>query len=230
MTFVLDGIQDAWRLLVEGDSTTLHAVCVSLSCSVTAVALAAIIAIPYGAWLGFYRRDSRVQIFCLRLGMSVPTVIIGLMVYLALSRQGLFGTFDLLYTKTAIVIGEFLLAVPLLGTLSHGVASSTDPIVLETSRTFGASRLRALLTALGERRTALVAAGLATFSRCLTELGIAVTVGGNVQERTRTLPGAIQMELSRGDFSRAIAAGLVLVSVAVVITMASHVATKEKRQ
>ncbi len=230
MDFLLESLKEAFRLVLGGDRVTYHAVSTSIICTVTAVTLASLTAIPYGAWLGFYRPGSRFQVLALRLGMSVPTVIIGLFIYLLLSRRGLFGSLDLLYTQSAIIVGEFLLAFPLLGTLAHGVASSLDRVVIESARTLGASRLRALALALGECRPAIVGAILAGFGRCLTELGIAITVGGNLAERTRTLPGAIQLELSRGQFARALAPGLILLAIALVVTIASQRVSGEERR
>lgn len=227
MELLLDGIQEALRLVFTGDAQTYHAVWVSLSCTLTALGLAAIAAIPYGAWLGFYRPRARIQILFLRAGMSVPTVLIGLLVFTLLSRRGLLGELDLLYTKTAIITGEFLLAFPLLGTLSHGIAATLKPVVVESSLTLGASRGRALLSALGECRPALVGAILAGFGRCLTELGIAITVGGNLAMDTRTLPSTIQLELSAGRFSHALAPGLILLVLAFGVALLSYAGSRE---
>lgn len=222
MDLIVEGIGEALRLLIGGDPGTYHAAGVSLTCTVCAVFLAAVIGIPYGAWLGFYRRNAKWELLLLRLGMGVPTVVIGLIVYSVLSRRGLLGSWDLLYTQTAIIIGEFLLALPLIGALTYGVAATVDRVVLESSLTLGASRIRALVYALGECRPALVSVLLAAFGRCLTELGIAVTVGGSLAGETRTLPAAIQLELSRGAFGRALAPGLILLGIALVVTVVSH--------
>lgn len=223
MEMLLDGLTEALRLVVSGDPVVLHAVFVSLSCSLIALALAAAVAIPWGAFLGLFQpRAHRLQVFCLRVGMSVPTVAMGLLVFGLLSRRGPLGELDLLYSPTAIIVGELLLALPLLGSLVHGAVAGLDPRVRETLITLGVGRPRALLVALGEVRGAAVAALLATFGRCVTELGIAITVGGNLAAATRTLPTTIALELSRGEFGRALAPGILLVCLAAVVTLVAR--------
>jgi tungstate transport system permease protein len=230
LEFLWDGLQEAVRLVVTGDAETFHALWVSLVCTLTSISLAALVAIPYGAWLGVYRpRGHRAQVFCLRVGMSFPTVVIGLLVFGFLSRKGPLGPIDQLYTKTAIITGEFILAFPLLGTLAHGATASLDRRVAETALTLGASRTRTLFKVLGEVRVGLVAAYLAAFGRCVTELGIAITVGGNLRMRTRTLPSAIQLEVSKGNFAAALAPGLILLLLACVAAIVTHRLSREDR-
>jgi tungstate transport system permease protein len=205
---------------VTGDAVVFHALGVSLACSLLALLLAAPFAAAYGAWLGLARpRGAGAHVFALRVGLSVPTVVIGLLVYALLTRRGLLGGLHLLHTQAAIVIGQTLLALPLLASLVHAAASGVDPVVGESARTLGAGRLRTALTCLNEVRPALVTAALATFGRCLTEVGIAVIVGGAIREETRTLPAQVQTELGRGSFGAALAAGLLLLLVSVPITL-----------
>ncbi len=228
MDFLWGGVREAVRLLLHGDATTYHATWVSLLCTILAITLAALLAVPYGAWLGLYRpRGSRAQVFALRVAMSVPTVVIGLLVFGFLSRSGPLGALDLLYTKAAIVVGLVMLAFPLLASLAHGAAASLDRRVVETALTLGAGRWRALLKSLGEARVQLAAAYLAAFGRCFTELGIAITVGGNLKMRTRTLPSSIQLELGRGDFAAALAPGFLLLLLAAVAAMLTHRVSRE---
>jgi tungstate transport system permease protein len=230
LDFLWDGLREAVRLVVTGDAETFHALWVSLLCTLTSITLAALVAIPYGAWLGVYRpRGHRAQVFCLRVGMSFPTVVIGLLVYGFLSRRGPLGAIDQLYTKTAIIAGEFILAFPLLGTLAHGATASLDRRVAETALTLGASRTRTLFKVLGEVRVGLVAAYLAAFGRCVTELGIAITVGGNLRMRTRTLPSSIQLEVSKGNFAAALAPGLILLLLACAAAIVTHRLSREDR-
>ena len=231
MDFLWQGFVEAVRLVARGDTATFHAMWVSLSCTLTAISLAAVTAVPYGAWLGLYRpRGHRPQVFSLRVGMALPTVVIGLVVYAFLSRRGLLGGLDLLYTRAAIITGEFILAFPLLGTLAHGAVASLEPVVSETALTLGASRWRALFKVLGEVRASLAAAYLASFGRCITELGIAITVGGNLWMRTRTLPSSIQLELTRGNFARALAPGLLLLGLAALAAVITHFVSREAKR
>lgn len=231
MGFLWEGFVEALRLVASGDREVFHAVYVSLLCTIVAVTVAAVIALPYGAWLGLYKpRGHSIQVFLLRVGMSVPTVVIGLLIFGVLSRQGPLGSLDLLYTKPAIIIGELLLAVPLIGALTHGATASLDRRVVETARTLGANRPRAIWTVLGEVRVGVVATYLAAFGRCITELGIAITVGGNLLLRTRTLPSTIQHQLGRGDFAKALAPGILLLLIAAGATMAAHLISREARE
>lgn len=230
MEFFLEGIREAFSLVLRGDAHVLHAIWVTVLCSTTAVTLAAAVAFPYGAWLGIHRRDGRgFQVFVLRVGMFTPTVVVGLLVYGLLSRHGIFGGLDLLYTKSAIIIGEFLLAFPLIVALTHGAVSSLDRRVPETAKTLGAGRLRVLHTVLGEVRVGLVAACLAGFARCLSELGVVMLVGGNFKMETRTLASTITLEVRKGEFGQGLAAGFVLLVLAVGTAMLAHRLSREAR-
>ncbi len=231
MSFLADGFVEAWRLITSGSPEVFHALGVSVLCTLLAITLAALIAVPYGAWLGLFRpRTGRAQVFALRVGMAFPTVVIGLLVYAMFSRRGFLGSFDLLYTRAAIITGEFVLAFPLLGSLAHGAAASLDRRVTETALTLGATRGQALRRALGEIRPAIAAAYLAAFGRCITELGIAITVGGNLRMRTRTLPSTIQWELTRGNFAAALAPGLLLLGLACAAAVVTHRLSREAQR
>lgn len=230
MEFFLDGLQEAFRLVVRGDPELLHAVWVTLLCSVSATSLAALIAFPLGAWLGVRRRGGRgLIVFLVRVGMFTPTVVVGLTVYGLLSRHGILGGLDMLYTVGAIVAGEFLLALPLVTALTHGAVSVLDPVVPETARTLGAGRVRVLLAVMGEVRTGLVAAYLAGLARCLSELGVVLLVGGNFRLETRTLASTITLEVRKGEFGKGMASGIVLLVLAVAASMLAHGLSREAR-
>jgi tungstate transport system permease protein len=227
--FLSDSFGEAYRLVTSGDGRLYHAIWVTIFCTTTAVTLAAIAAFPIGAWLGVRRRSGRgAMVFLMRVGMFTPTVVVGLIVFALLSRRGPLGSLDLLYTKGAIVAGEFLLAFPLLVTLTHGAVAALDRRVPETARTLGAGRFRTLLAVLSEVRVGLVAAYLAGFARCLSELGVVMTVGGNLEMRTRTLASTISLEVRRGDFARGLACGLILLVLAVGTAMLAHKLGREE--
>lgn len=231
MDFLWEGFREAARLVASGDREVFHAVGVTLQCTITAVAFAALTAIPYGAWLGLYRpRGFRAQVFLLRIGMFIPTVVVGLLVYGVVSRQGPLGALESLYTRQAIVAGEFLLAFPILGTFAHSAVRDRRGTALESALTLGASPGRALLTMLNEVRVPVMAGGMAAFARCFSELGVAIPVGGNLEMRTRTLASTIVLDLSKGQFGKALAPGLILIALACVIaTIAYFVFEREKR-
>jgi tungstate transport system permease protein len=217
---LLEGSRVAWRGIVSGDPDVYHPLLVSVVCTALSVGLAYAAAVPFGTWLALRKPPGyRPLVFLLRLGMFVPTVTIGVLVFMLLSRRGFLGGLDLLYTKSAVVLGLAVLAFPLLAALAHGAAADQDPVVVETARTLGAGRWRTLVTVLGESRSTLTAATLLATARCLTEVGIATTVGGSIRWRTRTLPSAVQLELSKGDFAAAFAPNLVLFVLAMGIAV-----------
>lgn len=218
---IREGIGDAMRLLLQLDAAVIDAAIRSLWVSALAVAVASILGIGLGLSLArkqFPGRSLLVLLF--RVGMSVPTVLIGLICYGLMSRRGLFGEWDLLYTSWAIAIGEFLLAVPIVTTWTHGAIRRLDPRVAETALTLGAGPLQRARTYLSEARLAIVLAILTAFSRCFTELGIAMMVGGNLPGRTRTLTTATALETARGEFARGMAMSLILLLIALFVTLA----------
>ncbi len=230
MDLLLEGLREAWRLIRTGDRDLLEALGVSLTTSALALGLAALLGVPFGAWLALARpRGGRVLVFALRLLMAVPTVVIGLVVWALLTRRGLLGSLGLLYTQAAMTLGLTLLALPILASHVHAAVSGLPRVVVETARALRAGRLTTLRLALGEVRPALVVALLTSFFRCFTELGIALIVGGNVRGHTRNLPGAIQLDLSRGELGRALAAGLVLLALAALVTVGTSRLARERR-
>ena len=155
-----------------------------------------------------------------RAGMAMPTVLVGLLCYAVLSRRGPLGPLELLYTPTAIILGEVLLALPIVISLSYAAVATLEPAVAETARTLGAGPVRRLLTYLDERRLAVTAAVMTAFGRCVTELGVALMVGGNIKYRTRTLTTATALETSRGELARGVAMSLILVGLALAVMLA----------
>ena len=231
MEFLWDGLREALRLLVTGDARVFHAAFVSILCTVSAITLAGLVAIPYGAWLGLHRPRGRAgQVFFLRVWMFVPTVVVGLLVYGLLTRHGPLGGLDLLYTRIAIVGGEALLAFPILGSATYAATRDLDPVAHETARTLGAGWARAMLKALGEVRISLLTAVLLAFARCFSELGVAITVGGSIEMRTRTLASTVVLDLSRGRFGEALAPGIILILLACGITIGAGILARESER
>ncbi len=228
MNFLWDGFRSAIDLIFSGDPETWHAAWVTLLCSLTATTLAAVIAVPYGAWLALYQpRGARIQAQLLRIGMFVPTIFIGVLVYGFVTRRGPLGALDLYATRSAIIIGEFLLAFPILGTFAHGALAKRSKRAFETARTLGAGRMRTLLTLISEVRVVIVAAYLMAAARCFSELGISVTVGGNVRWETETLSAKATVSVSQGEFSQALALGIVLLVMAVGVALLAHFLSRE---
>ena len=217
---IRDGIVDALKLLWQLDTSVIDAALRSLWISTLAVTAASLAGVAIGLLLARKSVPGRsVLVVLFRIGMSVPTVLIGLLCYAILSRRGPFGQYELLYTTWAIVIGEFFLALPIVTTWTHGAIVRLDPRVSETAYTLGAKPIQRILTYLNEARLAIVLAILTAFARCFTELGIAMMVGGNIRGRTRTLTTATALETAQGEFARGMAMSFVLLLLAMGVTL-----------
>lgn len=228
---IREGIAEAFRLLVRLDPHVLDAAARSIVVTLLAVAAAAACGVPCGLLLARRPVPGRaVWVFLLRVGMSVPTVLIGLVGFALLSRRGPLGDWGLLYTPAAIVLGEFCLAFPIIASWTHGAISRLDPRAGETARTLGAGPVQRVVTYLNETRLALGLAVLTAFSRCFTELGIAMMLGGNIPGRTRTLTTATALETTRGEFGRGVAMSLILVLIALLITLGIALASRQQAE
>ena len=218
---LLEPTRRAFELLAAGDPRLLEAIWLSLWTSVAAIAL---IAVPSTA-LGFLlakRRfpGQRVLVVLVQALLSFPTVVIGLVIYLLLSRRGPLGFLELLFTPTAIVFGYMMIAFPILVVFTLSAVQGADPRVYETARCLGAGRLRASATTLWEVRFGVLAAVVNGFGRVVSEVGAAIMVGGNIEGLTRNVPTAIALETSKGDFAQGIALGIVLMAVALGVNVA----------
>ena len=212
-----EALAEAVRMIASRDPDVVSAAEISLRVSVLATAFAALLGIPVGFLVGSRRfRGRRAAELLLGTLTAMPTVVVGLLVYSLLSRRGLLGPMGLLYTPTAIVAGETVLAAPLMAALTMAVVAGADPRIHETALTLGASRWRAAWTVLAEVRRGLVAAIATTFGRLIAELGIALMAGGNIRGSTRTLTTAIALETAKGEFAFGLALGLILLALALL--------------
>ncbi len=208
----------AFELLVSGDADLWTIIGISFSVSLRAMLIAVPIGLPIALLLAFGRFPGRrILVTTFNSLMAVPAVVVGLTVYLMLSRAGPFGDLKLLFTQTAMVIGQVVLALPLLIAMAHAALQSADLRAWETSLTLGASRPRALLTVMHEVRFALVASIIAAFGRIIAEVGVSMMVGGNILNYTRNIPTAIALETSKGEFAQGIALGAVLLFLALLL-------------
>ena len=202
-------------------SDLLSATSLSLGISAASVTIASLPAVPLAAAIGLSRSRRRdVFLVGARVGMSFPTVVVGLLVYGLLSRNGPLGSLGLLYTPQAIVLGEVLLTLPLVVALGASAVGALDPRFRDTALALRLGRRRTTWLAISEARDGFVAAILVAFARCVTELGVALLVGGNLRGSTRTLTTAIALETSRGDFAQGLRLGLVLIAIALVVNVA----------
>ena len=219
-----EALRAAWHLLVTLDPRVLSATAVSLRVSLAATLASAVLGMPVGFWVAAREfRGRHVVEVCLRTLTALPTVVVGLLTYALLSRRGPLGALGLLYTQGAMVLGETVLVTPLMATLAMAVVAGADPRIEETALTLGASRLRAALTVLAEVRRGVLAALVTGFGRLISELGIALMVGGNIRDATRTMTTAIALESSKGEFALGFALGLILLAVALGINVGAAV-------
>ena len=230
MDQIWNGLQEAYVLIVSLESTVIAAARRSLWISTIAVGLATVFGLPLGVFLARASFPGNLLlVWIFRAGMALPTVFLGLVCFAAFSRQGPLGPLDLLYTPWAIVLGEFVLAAPIIVSITHGAVKSLDPRIGETASTLGAGALRRCRTYLSEARTGVILAILTAFARCVTELGIAMMVGGNIKGQTRTLATATALETTRGHFGRGMAMGIILLFLALVAMMAIVSVSREDK-
>lgn len=230
MELLWQGIREAGSLLLAGDPLIYSAAWRTIWISATAVTIAMLIGLPLGIWLA--RRSfpgNRLLVLLFRAAMALPTVFVGMVCYALFTRRGILGPLDLLYSPWGIVCGELLLAIPILVGITHGSIKALDPRVSETARTLGAGPWKRASTYLSEARVGVLLAVLTAFARCSTELGIAMIVGGNIKERTRTLATATALETSKGEFARGLAMGTILLLIALLATCLIGWLSRENR-
>ncbi len=211
---------DALRLLISADANLWEIIGISFGVSLRALAIATIPALILAFALTMGRFPGRrLAIAVFNTLLSVPAVVIGLTVYLCLLRSGPFGDLRLLFTQQAMIIGQILMAFPVLVVLGHTALQSADLRAWETARTLGASRMRASATLMYEVRFGLFAALIAAFGRIIAEVGSALMVGGNILHYTRNITTAIALETSKGEFSQGIALGVVLLTLSLFLNV-----------
>ena len=221
----------ALRLLLEGDAELVEIAGLSLRVSLTAVALAGLAGLPLGAWLGVARfRGERAVAVLLNALMGLPPVVVGLLVYLLLSRSGPLGALGLLFTPGAMVLAQTLLVIPIVAALTRQTVADLHDEYGEQLRSLGASRLHATATLLFEGRFSLATALLAGFGRAIAEVGAVIIVGGNIAHATRTMTTAIALETSRGDLALALGLGVLLVSLALAVNASAELVQQAARR
>lgn len=211
---------EAWQLLTAGDPYVMAVVVRSLAISGSALVLATLIGLPIGAAIGLSNFRLRVPaIAIVNTGLALPPVVAGLAVYLLLSRSGPLGHLEMLFTPWAMGFAQVVLAGPYIAAVTLAALESLPPDIGLQARGLGASRLQAALLQLREVRTSLVAAVAAGFGAIISEVGAAMLVGGNILGQTRVMTTTIVLETRRGNFGVAIALGIVLLIVALLVNV-----------
>lgn len=220
MSELWNSLTQAIELIVSLDAEVFEVAGRSLGISLTSTALASLICLPLASAIHFKRfPGKRLLISLIQTFYSVPTVVIGLLVFSLFSRAGPFGGLDILWTPTAMVIGQMVLITPILLGLTLTALAGVDPLIVDTARSLGASGLQTATVVLREARFAVTAAIIMAFGRAISEVGIALIVGGNIVGVTRVLTTAISLEHSRGDIEFAIALGIILVIIALIVNI-----------
>lgn len=220
MNFAVESLQTALNLISSLDREVFATVWTSLAVSGCSIVFSALIGIPLGVSIGLHEfYFKRLLITLLNTLMAMPTVVIGLVLYGILSRQGPMGSLGLLFTPTAMIIGQILLAVPIIANYTVSVVQGADPRILPTALTLGAGPLQATLQFMRQVRFGIMAAVIAGFGRIIAEVGVAMMLGGNIRGYTRTMTTAIALETSKGEFAFGLALGLILMTVALLINL-----------
>ncbi len=223
MGFFTDSIVSALYLVGSLDQEMLAIVGVSLRVSFSSVLIASLLGVPLGFFISFRSFvGKRFVITCLNTLLALPTVAIGLFVYAFISRRGLFGPFDLLYSQNAIIIGQTFLIFPLICIFTISAISQIDDRYRKTALTLGANRRQAGFLVFMEARFGILAAIIAAFGRVISEVGISMMLGGNAKGFTRTITTAMALEYDKGEFVLALALGIILIALSFAINALFH--------
>ena len=225
-----DALGTSLRLLADLDPKLVEIVLLSLSVSLSAVAIAALLGLPLGAAIAVGRFPGRrTVIVFLNALMGLPPVVVGLVIYLLLSRAGPLGSFGILFTPAAMVIAQTVLILPIIAALSRQAIEDAWREYDEQLRSLGANRVQAAITLLWDTRFSLLTTVLAGFGRAAAEVGAVMIVGGNIDGVTRVMTTTIALETSKGDLPLALGLGIILIAIVVAVNAAAYL-TKELAQ
>lgn len=219
MSEIGEAVSLAARMVGNLDADLLKIVGLSLRVSLTASLIAFLLGLPVGGWLAATRWPGRTPVLVIaNAALGLPPVVVGLAVYLALSRSGPLGALGLLFTPNAMIVAQSVLAFPIVVALTHRVLEPLWQSYGDALKMDGASQGRAIATLLAAGRAGLVTVFLSAFGRVVAEVGAILIVGGNIRGVTRTMTTAIALETSAGDLPLALALGLVLIGICIVVS------------
>jgi tungstate transport system permease protein len=218
MKFLLNSLGEAIEMILRLDPDLMDALWTTLRVSISSTLIASIFALPLGFLIARCEfPGKRMVLSLLRTALALPTVAVGLFVYAFIARNAPLGGMHLLFTTTAIVIGQVILIVPLITALAHTAMQENGKLVYEEAILLGASPLQASWRSVMEARLAIITALFTGFGRVVSEVGISLLLGGNIRCLTRTITTAITLETSQGNFSAAFAMGIVLLALVLII-------------
>jgi tungstate transport system permease protein len=220
---IWNGVLRAVQLIITLNPEVIGITARSLGISLAAVFLAALIDIPLGGLIEFRQfRGKQALVNLIQTLYSLPTVTVGLFVFLLLSRSGPLGSLELLYTPAGMTIGQTILITPIMIGLTISALRSVAPQIRDTTISLGAGEMQAIATIIKEARYAVIAAVLLCFGRALSEVGVAMMVGGNIRGYTRVLTTSIALQTSMGNLEMSIALGIILISISFAINLSLY--------
>ncbi len=215
---IIDGILEALRLMITFDNELWGVIWVSFRVSLTSTFLAALVALPIGSFIGLREFRGKKSISNLiNTFMGFPPVVMGLIVFLLLSRSGPFGELGLLYSTSAMIVAQILLAVPIITGTAKAAIESIDPILKETILSLGANERQLWWELIKDSKKSIIAGFLVAFGQAISEVGAVMIVGGNIRWYTRTFTTSIVLQTRMGEFGMAIALGIILISIAFIV-------------
>jgi tungstate transport system permease protein len=228
MALIIEGFQRAFSLLVHLDPELLGIIYLSIKVSGLALCIAAVSGIPLGAVIGLRRFFGKgLVVSILNTFMGLPPVVVGLFLYLILSRSGPLGFMGLLYSPTAMIMAQTILALPIIIALSLAAVTSVDETVKQSARALGATSGQISILVINEARYSIMAAVIAAFGRVIAEVGAVLIVGGNIAGLTRVMTTTIALETDKGDFELALALGIVLLAISLIANAGLHLIQKK---
>ncbi len=226
MDAIITGITQAFNLIITLNPEVLHIAALSVYISLAATILAACISIPLGGLIHFREfRGKRTLKMIIQTLYSVPTVVVGLLIYLLLSRSGPLGFLGLLFTPEGMILGQMVLIIPITTGLVISALSGVDRNISDTLVSLGATEFQSIVQIVKEARLAILSAVILAFGRAISEVGVAMMIGGNIADQTRVLTTAIALQTGMGDFGFSIALGIILLAIALVIVVAMNLIT-----
>ena len=219
MSELTDAFVTALKLIFTGDPEVLAITARTLGISCSSTFLTALIFVPLGCLIYFNDfRGKRLLINIIQTFYSLPTVFVGLLVFIAFSRAGPLGSMGILFTPAVMIIGQVILIAPIITGLTISALSGVGPEIKDTAVSLGATRFQTVRTILTEARYATATAILVGFGRAIAEVGLAIMVGGNIRGFTRTLTTAMSLETSMGNIELSMALGLILITLALIVS------------
>jgi tungstate transport system permease protein len=228
MNLILQGFDKAFTLILSLDAELFGIIFLSLEVSGLALLIATMLGLPAGAVLGLRKFPGRgLVVSAMNTFMGLPPVVVGLFIYLLMSRRGMLGFLGLLYTPSAMIIAQTILALPIVTALCQSAIVNVDPVIRQAALTLGATPGQVTVAIIKEARYGIFSAIIAAFGRVMAEVGAILIVGGNIAGYTRVMTTTIALETDKGNFELALALGVILLAISFVVNAALYLVQKK---